>query len=248
MNFLKTTPYLQSLGLVLDNNDLRTMKGKDCITLTDVDFLTITYCHSEYTGNYNENESFMAKLKLPQLKRVVFNTNALSGLNTLFGSNTMLWTTKSLELNNLPVLGAKEGPKESMLLYSYDQMYRIFPGLERLDIRTQGYLFWYNPNVTSWKSLRTVSFRHGSDFWRKNIAGLIANKNFASRLEHLRIYGLPMEEMKNFRVDVTIRKILGSVFDEEVLEVQPWIMAAEKDSVDLFHMRSRVEAGDADRQ
>ena len=59
------------------------------------------------------------------------------------------------------------------------------------------------------------------DYWKVNIAELLANRNFASHPKHLRIHGLPLEEISSPRVDVAIKKILESMYDELVLEIQP---------------------------
>lgn len=235
LDFLSSTPSLQSLCLSLDSDNLCSMSGFYSVTLCSVKSFTVNYrCYSR------NNNKFMERLQLPQVYRVIFNAEAMHGLNTLFGPNTVLRTTRTLELNNVPVCEEKETIKEITLLQSYDEIHHIFPELERLDIRTQGYLFWYNRNAISWQNLHTVCFWHNSDSWKVNIEGLIVNRNFASRLKHLRIYGLPLEDTRSRRIDVSIRKILESAYEGAALEVQPGIMATEPDFEDLIHLRSQV--------
>lgn len=84
--------------------------------------------------------------------------------------------------------------------------------------------------------MHTVSFQHDADYWRANIAGLLVNRNFASRLRGLRIHGLPLEETSSLRADVTMKKILASVpvYDESVLEIQLGIKGLEKELRSCF--------------
>lgn len=133
--------------------------------------------------------------------------------------------------------------KEAILVFCNPTIHRIFSEFERLDICVSMSLFWYNRNAAAWEHLHTVSFQHDADYWRANIAGLLVNSNFASRLRGLRIHGLPLEETSSLRADVTMKKILASVpvYDESVLEIQLGIKGLEREVEELFRMRAQVK-------